>query len=50
MKERDYQDSHRAASPLCAARDAVSLDTTEMSFDETVAEIRRLALDATGKC
>ena len=50
MKERDYQDSHRAASPLCAAGDAVSLDTTEMSFDETVAEIRRLALDATGKC
>ena len=50
MKERDYQDSHRAASPLCAAGDAVSLDTTEMSFDETVAEIRRLALDAIGKC
>ena len=50
MKERDYQDSHRAASPLCAAGDAVSVDTTEMSFDETVAEIRRLALDATGKC
>lgn len=50
MKERDYQDTHRAASPLCAAGDAVSLDTTEMSFDETVAEIRRLALDATGKC
>jgi cytidylate kinase len=50
MKERDYQDSHRAASPLCAAGDAVSLDTTELSFDDTVAEIRRLALDATGKC
>ena len=50
MKERDYQDSHRAASPLCAAGDAVSVDTTEMSFDETVAEIRRLALDAIGKC
>ena len=50
MKERDYQDSHRAASPLCAAGDAVSVDTTEMSFDDTVAEIRRLALDAIGKC
>ena len=50
MKERDYQDSHRAASPLCAAGDAVSVDTTEMSFDETVAEIRRLALDAIDKC
>ena len=50
MKERDYQDSHRAASPLCAAGDAVSLDTTELSFDDTVAEIRRLALDAIGKC
>ena len=48
--ESYYQESHRAASPLCVAGDAVSLDTTEMSFDETVAEIRRLALDATGKC
>ena len=50
MKDRDYQDTHRAASPLCAAKDAVTVDTSDMSFDETVAEIKRLALKAIGKC
>ena len=48
MKERDYQDSHRAASPLCAAEDAITLDTTHLSFDENVAVIKRLALKALG--
>ena len=46
MKERDYQDTHRAASPLCAAPDAITVDTTHLSFDENVAEIKRLALEA----
>ena len=48
MVERDYQDTHRAASPLCAAPDAVTVDTSNLSFDETVAEIKRLALKAIG--
>ena len=48
MQERDYQDTHRAASPLCAAPDAVTVDTTHLSFDEGVAEIKRLALEAIG--
>ena len=50
MKDRDYQDTHRAASPLCAAEDAVTVDTSDMNLDETVAEIKRLALKAIGKC
>ena len=50
MKDRDYQDTHRAASPLCAAEDAVTVDTSEMNLDETVAKIKRLALKAIDKC
>ena len=49
MKERDYQDTHRAASPLRPADDAVTVDTTNNSFEESVAEIRRLALEAIGR-
>jgi cytidylate kinase len=32
---RDYQDTHRAEAPLRRAEDAVLLDTTEISFDES---------------
>ena len=48
MKARDYQDTHRAASPLRPADDAVIVDTSSLSFDESVAEIRRLAEAAIG--
>ena len=46
MKARDYQDTHRAASPLRPADDAVTVDTTNNTLEESVAEIRRLALEA----
>lgn len=36
MVTRDYNDSHRAAAPLRAARDAVLLDTTALTLDESV--------------
>ena len=49
MQERDYQDTHRAASPLCPADDAVTVDTTDSTFEESVATIKRLALEAIGK-
>jgi cytidylate kinase len=49
MKARDYQDTHRAASPLRPADDAVTVDTTNLGFEECVAEIKRLALEAIGK-
>ena len=48
MRERDYQDTHRAASPLRPADDAVTMDTTSNTFEESVAEIKRLALEAIG--
>ena len=35
-KERDYNDSHRDIAPLKPHEDAVIVDSSEMSFDETV--------------
>ncbi len=36
IEERDYRDSHRAASPLKPAEDACIIDTSEMSLEEVV--------------
>jgi len=49
MQDRDYQDTHRAASPLRPADDAITVDTTNNTFEESVAKIKRLALEAIGK-
>jgi CMP/dCMP kinase len=49
IRRRDAIDSGRAASPLAAAADAVVLDTTDLSVEGVVEEIRRryrAALDA----
>ncbi len=42
LKERDYIDSHRAASPLRAAEDAVAIDTDGLSIDQVVERILEL--------
>lgn len=42
IQARDYQDTHRAASPLKKAEDAVEVDTSEMSLEEVIAAICRL--------
>ena len=34
IKQRDYNDSHRAVAPLRQADDAVYLDTTEMNAEQ----------------
>ena len=34
LRERDYRDSNRSDAPLVKAKDAVEVDTTEMSIDE----------------
>ncbi len=49
MKERDYQDTHRAASPLRPADDAVFVDTSDLDLDQSVAEMKRLAVEAIEK-
>lgn len=43
--QRDYQDSHREVAPLKPAADSVYLDTSDMTLDEVVAEIVRLAVE-----
>lgn len=42
VNARDWQDMHREADPLRVAEDAVVVDTTELSFDESVEKIIRL--------
>ncbi len=49
MIRRDYQDTHRAASPLRPAGDAVRVDSSDMTLEETVAELKRLAAAAIGE-
>lgn len=39
---RDHQDSTRSAAPLCQAEDAVLIDSTELSFVQTVDAIKQL--------
>ncbi len=43
LAERDRQDETREISPLTKAPDAVVLDTTDLTFDEQVDAITRLA-------
>ena len=43
LKKRDYDDSHRAASPLAQAPDAVLVDTTSLSLEESIDELETLA-------
>ena len=39
IEERDYQDTHRAESPLTKAEDAHEIDTSYMSIDEVVNKV-----------
>jgi len=42
LTERDDRDRNRSSSPLVAAVDAVSIDTSNMSIDEVVAKVSGL--------
>ena len=42
IRQRDYQDTHRAIAPLKMARDSVKLDTSEMTVQEVLAELKRI--------
>lgn len=39
IETRDYNDSHREASPLRQAKDAILLDTSDLSIDQSVEKI-----------
>ncbi len=49
INQRDWDDSHRAASPLCKAEDAVELDTSDMTEDEVVSRMLALARERVGE-
>lgn len=42
IKQRDYQDTHRQIAPLKMARDSVKLDSSKMTVDEVLAEMKRI--------
>ena len=46
IEARDYQDMHRDIAPLKQAEDAVLIDSSDMTIEEVVSEIIRLA----GEC
>ena len=37
LQERDWNDTHRAISPLVRAEDAVTVDTSGLDFDQSLA-------------
>lgn len=47
IKKRDYRDMTREISPLKQAKDAILVDSSEMSIDEVVAKILEIVRDAT---
>ena len=42
VKQRDYQDTHRAAAPLKQADDAVLLDTSELNFEQSFEAMKKI--------
>lgn len=42
MKERDYNDSHRAAAPLKPAEDAVFIDTSDNTLAESIDRLKQV--------
>ncbi len=48
MKQRDYNDENRAEAPLRAAEDAVRVDTTGNTLEQSVAVLEKLVRDTIG--
>ena len=48
LQERDYIDSHREASPLSKADDAIVLDNSEMTMDDQMAWLRGIITERFG--
>lgn len=49
IRQRDYNDTHRAASPLRAAEDAVYLDTTGNTFEKSRGQILEIIKERIGQ-
>ena len=48
VKQRDYQDTHRAAAPLKQAEDAVLLDTSELNFEQSLDAMKQIIAQKAG--
>ena len=48
IESRDYRDTHRTAAPLRQAEDAVLLDTSALSFQESRETLLRIIRERTG--
>lgn len=49
LEMRDYQDMNREESPLCKAKDAIEVDTSDMSIEEVCTHITKLIEEVKGK-
>ena len=48
IKQRDYNDSHRAVSPMTPAADAILLDSSDMTEAEVISHVVALARERMG--
>lgn len=48
IRQRDYQDTHRETAPLRQAEDAVLADTSNLSFDESFALLKKIIAEKAG--
>ncbi len=49
IEERDYRDMHREHAPLCQAKDAVYLDTSDMGIEEVEQAMIRIIEEKLGR-
>lgn len=49
MKKRDYDDAHRAASPLRKAEDAIEVDTGDLTLEQSIAKMKAVILENLGE-
>lgn len=48
IKERDYEDMHRQIAPLIKAKDAIELDTSDLSLEESVEAVLKIIQEKVG--
>ena len=48
VRQRDYQDTRRAAAPLRQADDAQLLDTSEMNFEQSLEAMKKMIVEKVG--
>ncbi len=49
VRQRDYQDTHRAAAPLRQADDAQLLDPSEINFEQSLKAMKKMIVEKVGR-